>query len=186
MIARRYVLAGVSTIALTAASVMALAVTGASSPYPTPGGRAGANATCAVPTSLPGPRVRVTLADMGAMMGGAIMRGWIAPAQHSVPAGRVTLVAVNQGHQLHELLVLPLQPGASVGQLAVRSDGTVNEDGSLGEASNNCSPGDGAGIRPGDAGWVTVTLTPGRYELLCNRPGHYPAGMYAELDVRTG
>lgn len=183
MIARRYVLAGVATLALTAASVTALAVTAPSSPYPTSGVRAGTNPACAVPTSLPGPRVTLTLADMGSMMGGAIMRGWVATAQHSVPAGRVTLVAVNQGSQLHELLVLPLPPGASVGRRTVRSDGTVDEASSLGEASNDCGPADGAGIRPGHAGWVSVTLTPGRYELLCNRPGHYPAGMYTELDV---
>jgi len=32
-------------------------------------------------------------------------------------------------------------------------------------------------------GWVTVNLTPGRYELLCNLPGNYAPGMHAELDV---
>jgi len=26
-------------------------------------------------------------------------------------------------------------------------------------------------------------LAAGRYELLCNLPGHYAAGMYTELDV---
>jgi len=30
---------------------------------------------------------------------------------------------------------------------------------------------------------VTMVLKPGRYEVLCNLPGHYAAGMYAELDV---
>jgi uncharacterized cupredoxin-like copper-binding protein len=30
---------------------------------------------------------------------------------------------------------------------------------------------------------ATVTLRPGRYELLCKVPGHYAAGMHAELDV---
>jgi hypothetical protein len=32
--------------------------------------------------------------------------------------------------------------------------------------------------------WVTLHLAPGRYELICNLPGHYAAGMFAELDVR--
>jgi uncharacterized cupredoxin-like copper-binding protein len=32
-------------------------------------------------------------------------------------------------------------------------------------------------------GWVTVTLAPGRYELVCNLPGHYVSGMYGELTV---
>ena len=30
---------------------------------------------------------------------------------------------------------------------------------------------------------MTLTLTPGRYELLCNLPGHYTGGMYTELDI---
>ncbi len=30
---------------------------------------------------------------------------------------------------------------------------------------------------------TTLTLTPGRYELLCNIAGHYGSGMYTELDV---
>jgi uncharacterized cupredoxin-like copper-binding protein len=28
-----------------------------------------------------------------------------------------------------------------------------------------------------------VTLPPGRYELVCNLPGHYAAGMYSQLSV---
>jgi uncharacterized cupredoxin-like copper-binding protein len=32
-------------------------------------------------------------------------------------------------------------------------------------------------------GWTTITLPPGRYELICNIAGHYGAGMYTELDV---
>ena len=47
--------------------------------------------------------------------------------------------------------------------------------------SHRARPQDG--IAPGAAGWVTLHLDPGRYELICNLPGHYAAGMYAELDV---
>ena len=31
---------------------------------------------------------------------------------------------------------------------------------------------------------MTLALKPGRYELVCNLPGHYAAGMHGELDVR--
>ena len=31
---------------------------------------------------------------------------------------------------------------------------------------------------------MTLTLAPGRYELICNLPGHYAAGMFTELTVR--
>ena len=41
--------------------------------------------------------------------------------------------------------------------------------------------GAGQGIRPGSSGWVTLTLAPGHYELVCNLPGHYAAGMHTEL-----
>ena len=79
--------------------------------------------------------------------------------------------------------MLPLASGASVGTRAVGADNRVSEDGSLGEASNDCGAGTGEGIAPGHVSWVTITLKPGRYELLCNLPGHYAAGMYAELDA---
>ncbi|WP_166788289.1 MULTISPECIES: sulfocyanin-like copper-binding protein [Cryobacterium] len=55
--------------------------------------------------------------------------------------------------------------------------------GSLGEASTTNGQGAGEGITPGAASWVTMDLAPGRYEVLCNLPGHYPAGMYSELTV---
>ena len=43
--------------------------------------------------------------------------------------------------------------------------------------------GAGSGLEPGRIGWVTTTLAPGNYELICNCAGHHAAGMYAELTV---
>jgi uncharacterized cupredoxin-like copper-binding protein len=121
--------------------------------------------------------------DQGGMMGGR--GGWMMlhATPRAVRAGTVTLVAYNHGSRTHELVVLPLTSGASVGARAVGADNTVDEGGSRGEASNSCGSGSGDGIRPGAAGWSTLTLAPGRYELICNLPGHYAAGMYTELDV---
>ena len=101
----------------------------------------------------------------------------------SVPTGPVTLDVDNIGVLEHEVLVLPLAPGQSVGQRAVGSDGKVDESGSLGEASKTCGSGAGGGIAAHSSGWVTLTLAPGRYELLCDIPGHYAAGAFTELDV---
>ncbi|MDF3300879.1 sulfocyanin-like copper-binding protein [Streptomyces tropicalis] len=101
----------------------------------------------------------------------------------TVPAGKVTLRVVNAGSLTHEVIVLPLPATGNAGERAVGADGRVSEAGSLGEASRTCGSGAGDGIAPGAAAWTTVTLRPGRYELLCNVPGHYAAGMYAELDV---
>lgn len=168
--------------------------------------------SCTVP-SLPGAVVDVALSDMGgAMTGrgygggyggmggrgyGGMMGGYgsgsgypmmggtmsVQDSPTTVPAGTVSLKVANDGRLTHELVVLPLASGAQVGQRAVGPDGKVAEDGSLGEASNTCAAGAGDGIAAGSAGWVTLTLTPGRYELVCNLPGHYAAGMSTELDV---
>ena len=65
----------------------------------------------------------------------------------------------------------------------VGAHNTMSETGSLGGASRACGAGAGDGITAGSAGWFTLHLAPGRYELVCNLPGHYAAGMYAPLTV---
>ena len=85
----------------------------------------------------------------------------------------------------HELVVLPLAAGQQPGIRTVGSDRTVQEAGSLGEASASCTTGAGDGITAGSTSWVTVHLLAGRYKLVCNLLGHYTAGMYAELDVTS-
>ncbi|MCW2620953.1 MAG: hypothetical protein JWL64_555 [Frankiales bacterium] len=104
-----------------------------------------------------------------------------------VPAGTVSLVASNLGWRTHELVILPLGPGAGptagAGHRPPGPDGRVGEAGSVGEASSGCAAGTGDGIASGQVGWMTVTLAPGRYELVCNEPNHYAGGMYQELLV---
>ncbi|MEZ0449408.1 hypothetical protein [Cellulomonas sp. ICMP 17802] len=139
--------------------------------------------TCAPPVDASGSTVVVMLGDGGMMRrmhgGTAMLRA--VPA--TVPAGPVTLLAQNMGRRTHELVVLPLAPGESVGERAVGVDGTVDETGSLGEASAPCAEGAGDGLTPGAVGWVTLDLPAGRYELVCNLPRHYAAGMVDELVV---
>ncbi len=175
-------------------------------------GRSPATPSCAAP-ALPGTVVDVTLTDMHGMMGPGMMGpGWngpYGPGQNgyrgpgmgmmgmmrilinpaTVPPGRVSFRAVNTGALPHELVVLTLAKGQYPGQRAIGPDGKVDEAGSLGEASRTCGADRGDenasnyGIAPGTSGWTTVTLAPGRYELICNIAGHYWTGMYAELDV---
>jgi uncharacterized cupredoxin-like copper-binding protein len=155
------------------------------------GGGAGyrfAHTTCSAPGSLPGPIVNVTLADMGMtrMMGGTAQLGArmmlrVSPA--TIPAGQITVVASNLGWRTHELVILPLAGRAAAGQRVPGSDGKVAETGSLGEASHSCGSETGNGITSGTVSWTTVTLPPGRYELICNLPNHYADGMYQELVV---
>lgn len=144
--------------------------------------------TCAAPGSLPGRTVTVTLADMGMtqMMGGTAPLGarmMLRAVPATVPAGQVSLVVSNMGWRTHELVILPLAAGAVAGQRTPGSDGKVDEAGSLGEASRSCAGGAGDGINAGTVGWTTVTLAPGRYELVCNLANHYADGMRQELLV---
>jgi uncharacterized cupredoxin-like copper-binding protein len=146
----------------------------------------------AVP-DLPGTAVNVSLMSMGGpMMGGTMMGGRnhmgggvmrLSVDRGTVPAGSVSFVATNFGSMDHELVILPLDDNQSVGARPIGADGQIDEGGSLGEASASGRAGAGDGIRPGSSGWVTLTLAPGRYELVCNLPGHYGAGMYTELTV---
>ncbi|MFE3168184.1 hypothetical protein [Streptomyces sp. NPDC059224] len=155
----------------------------------------GQSARCSAPDAK-GRAVDVTVWDMGRMMRGPSWSpdngraGWygmgmmrMAAHPMTIPTGKVTLRVVNAGTLAHEVIVLPLPAGQAAGGRAIGSDGRVSEAGSFGEASRTCGSGAGDGIDPGAAGWTTVTLRPGRYELLCNVRGHYAAGMYTELDV---
>jgi hypothetical protein len=153
-----------------------------------PGPSSRGQAAC-TPPHLAGTIVGVQLMGMGRgpMMGGSMMGGGgmmrLLLDRTNTPTGRISLVARNLGGAVHELVVLPLTAGHSAGARTIGADNRVSEAGSLGEASRSCGPGTGNGIAPGTTGWVTLHLKPGHYEIVCNLPGHYRAGMYAELDV---
>jgi uncharacterized cupredoxin-like copper-binding protein len=155
-----------------------------------------ASSSCAVP-KLSGTVVNVALTNMGGprmgqgngmmfgggngMMFGGVMR--LRTDRTTVARGTVSLLATNVGSRSHELVILPLPDSQSVGTRSIGGDGKIDEAGSLGEASNTCGAGAGQEIVPGATSWVTVNLAPGRYELVCNLPGHYAAGMYSQLTV---
>ena len=130
-----------------------------------------------------GPRGWGPMPEGGWMLGGPMMG--LRLSRSSVPAGTVSLRASDLGARVHELVVLPLTGALGDGRRQVGPDGTVPEDAALGEASRTCGEGAGDGIEPGSSGWTTLQLRPGRYELVCNLPGHYGAGMHAELDVTS-
>ena len=140
--------------------------------------------SCSAPR-LPGQVVHVTLSDMNMMQGGMMAgygTGRVLVDPSHVHTGTVSVRVANIGVLMHELVILPLTSG-SVGERIVGADGRVSESGSLGEASATCAGGAGEGIASHAMGWVTLHLPVGRYELICNIPGHYEAGMHAELDV---
>lgn len=113
--------------------------------------------------------------------GMGMMRVVLNPS--TVPAGTVSFRVRNTGMMIHEMTVLALAAGFLPGQLAIDANGQVDESGALAHAERTCGEGEGDGILPGSISWTTVTLAPGRYEVLCNIAGHYGAGMYTQLDV---
>ena len=203
------VLAAASTVAWAAAAGQFRSGDGPVLRWAGPGAYA---ASCS-PPALPGTVVDVSTADMGgrrwrgggwstpsgrhgwgggSMMGGGPMMGaaggWprmmsVSLSRTTVPAGTLSLRVSNTGVMTHEVVVLPLAAGQQPGARTVRADGTVAEAGLVAEAARTCGAGDGDGITAGATGWVTMTLRPGTYELLCNLPGHYWAGMSATLRV---
>ncbi|OAJ54036.1 hypothetical protein A6V36_11340 [Paraburkholderia ginsengiterrae] len=94
---------------------------------------------------------------------------------HNVRTGRVTIDVRNaaDNNMEHELVVL--KTDLSDGALPV-SKGTVPEHklSKVGEVED---------IGPGKSKHASFKLAPGHYVLICNKPGHYTAGMHTELAV---
>ena len=139
---------------------------------------------------LPGTVVNVSLTNMGGpMMGGQgntmMGRGsmGLIVDHATVPHGTVSFFVTNDGSINHEMVVLPLADSQAAGTRPIAGDAKVDETESLGEASKTNGEGAGEGIVPGASGWMTITLAPGRYELVCNLAGHYRSGMFADLTV---
>lgn len=191
---------GVGTTAALAAVGGSRSAAGGSALNATPPSWPGA---CATP-ALSGTVVDVTLTDMGAVMGTGPYRadtpdngyGWqdgypwpgmammrIFAVPSTVPVGQVSLRVHNTGALVHQVIVLPLAASQYPGQRAIGANGQIDESASLGEASRTCGADKGYGVLAGATAWTTLTLPPGRYELLCNIAGHYGAGMHTELDV---
>jgi len=94
----------------------------------------------------------------------------------TVKAGRVTLQALNQSKELlHEVLVVPVPSAARQFSYDTKKDTIIEKRvHSLGEISD---------LKPGARGKLTLNLKAGTYLLLCNKPGHYKAGMSTKLVV---
>lgn len=95
----------------------------------------------------------------------------LVPSVTSVPAGEVTFDVVNEGSMVHEMVVVPAPDGVE----ALRQpDGSASEEGALGEVAD---------LEAGASGTLTVDMPAGDYVLLCNLPGHFAGGMWAEFTV---
>ena len=94
----------------------------------------------------------------------------VLPDPTSTKAGKVTFDVKNEGQLPHEMVVIKTDKKAD----ALGSGSTVPENGSVGETGD---------IAAGKSKNLSLNLKPGHYALICNIPGHYSAGMYADFDV---
>ena len=85
-------------------------------------------------------------------------------------AGPVTFQVSNKSESLvHEFIVV--KTDLSLDALPYnREENEIKEDGlsSLGEVED---------LNPGESGTLTLNMAPGKYVLLCNKAGHFKAGM---------
>ncbi len=88
-------------------------------------------------------------------------------------ATRITFVVRNGGKITHEFVVLKTAKAA--GALAAAGAKEAPETGAVGEIGV---------IKPGAVKRLTLNLTKGHYTLLCNLPGHYNSGQFADFYVR--
>ena len=126
----------------------------------------GANSTMATDLGLENPSPDMSKANMG-----------MTVTRKSAPAGVITFRVTNDSKEMVHELVVVRYPAPGKTMPYSDSDMKVNEDaaGHMGEVSE---------LEPGKGGSVSITMKPGHYLLVCNIPGHYKAGMWAEFTVK--
>ena len=95
----------------------------------------------------------------------------VFPGTQGAPRGKVRFVVTNIGTVKHEFVVLKTAKPA--GNLLEGKE--ADESGAVGEID---------GVPPGQARTLNLTLKPGHYSLICNLPGHYKTGQFADFYVR--
>ena len=95
----------------------------------------------------------------------------ILPAKQAAPAGKVTFVLTNTGKVTHEFVVI--RTAKPAGNLMKGSE--ADETGAVGEVGK---------LKPGETKKLILELKKGHYALLCNLPGHYKAGQFADFYIR--
>ena len=94
----------------------------------------------------------------------------------NVKAGPVVFEVSNDSKtQVHEVIVVAVaNPDAPLPYDKRNDRVSESKIADLGEASD---------LQPGEKKTLRLTLKPGNYELICNQPDHYKAGMKASLVV---
>lgn len=99
----------------------------------------------------------------------------VFPGTQGAPKGKVRFVVTNIGTAEHEFVVL--RTAKPAGNLLGGDHGPTraDESGAVGEIGS---------IPSGQSRTLNLTLKPGHYSLICNLPGHYKTGQFADFYVR--
>ncbi len=102
------------------------------------------------------------------------------PKNPQSAAGTVKVTAPNVGKVEHELVLFKTDrnPGS------FKVEGNSVDEEALEKASDVKEIGEIADVEPGETKSETFKLTPGKYAMICNVPGHYQAGMWGSITVR--
>ena len=95
----------------------------------------------------------------------------VFPGTQGAPKGKVRFVVTNIGTVEHEFVVL--RTAKPAGNLLKGKE--ADETGAVGEID---------GVPPGQARTLNIVMKPGHYSLICNLPGHYKTGQFADFYVR--
>jgi len=95
----------------------------------------------------------------------------VFPGTQGAPKGKVRFVVTNIGTVRHEFVVIKTPKPA--GSLLKGKE--ADESGAVGEID---------GVPAGQARTLNLVLKRGHYALICNLPGHYKTGQFADFYVR--
>ncbi len=104
---------------------------------------------------------------------------FFSPADAPADAGPTVIEAPNEGSVEHELVVFKSEMDPA--KLPTEANGEVNEE-KMDKIAE--SAGEIADVESGDTKSGNFKLTPGKYVIFCNLPGHYAQGMYGTLTVK--
>jgi uncharacterized cupredoxin-like copper-binding protein len=128
-----------------------------------------------------------TATETGAAAGGAAGGNPLAikmgdyffdPKNGSTTAGPTKIEAPNEGSVEHELVVFKTDMNPA--DLPTEANGDVDEEKLDQQAEEK---GEIADVEPGETKSEDFELTPGKYVIFCNLPGHYAQGMYGTITV---
>ena len=99
----------------------------------------------------------------------------VFPGTQGAPTGKVRFVVTNIGKVEHEFVVIKTVKPAGSLLGGDHGPNAADEKGSVGEIG---------GIPAGQAKTLNLVLKRGHYALVCNLPGHYKTGQFADFYVR--